>query len=151
LEQKKIFGNYCDSVTASEDVSSGKLWLTQEWSGMSARVIQENPNLKYVIPKEGGAVWIDTFFIPKKAKNKYTAEVFLNYLNRPEVNAKNVNYLKYPSCNFAAKEFIDKDILNNEVIYPTDEVKKRLDPFVDHVNDEEIFEMRTELWQELVN
>jgi len=149
LAQKSITQGYCDYTTASDGAVSGEFWAVEEWSGTAATAIMENSDLSYVIPKEGGASWFDMFAVPKNAKNKYTAEAFLNYLNRPEVNAKNVEYVLYASCNEGAKEFISKDILDNQIIYPSKAVMNRLDSYTDFIVDDEVYKMRNELWDEL--
>ncbi|HSJ56853.1 MAG TPA: spermidine/putrescine ABC transporter substrate-binding protein, partial [Anaerolineae bacterium] len=57
----------------------------------------------------------------------YTAEVFINYLLRPEVGAKITNYTWYGSPNKASQEFIDEEILNEPAIYPPDDVMDKLE------------------------
>lgn len=149
LKQKNIIQGYIDDSATAEAMISGELWAAQQWNGTAAAAILEDPDLTYIIPKEGGASWFDMFAIPKNARNKYTAEVFLNYLNQPKVNAKNVEYVYYASCNEKAREFINKDILDNQIIYPSKAVMSRLDSYSDYSVDDEINKMRNELWDEL--
>ena len=54
------------------------------YSGEALYCQKENPDLEYVIPKEGSNLWIDALVIPKNAQNKKNAEAFINYLCRPE-------------------------------------------------------------------
>ena len=149
LKQKKIVCGYIDDSVSAERMSTGEIWAALQWNGTAAAAIVKDPDIAYVIPKEGAAAWLDMFVVPKNAKNKYTAEKFLDYLNRPEVNALNVKYVYYASCNEAAKQFIDKDILNNEIVYPPKAVMNRLDSYTNYVVDDEIYKMRDELWGEL--
>lgn len=52
------------------------------YSGEALYCQKENPDLEYVIPKEGSNLWIDALVIPKNAQNKKNAEAFINYLCR---------------------------------------------------------------------
>jgi spermidine/putrescine-binding protein len=64
--------------------------------------------------------------IPIGAPNPYTAMVFMNYTQYPEIAAQNAEWVGYATPNNAAKEFIDSDMLGNESVYPTAEVEARL-------------------------
>lgn len=77
-----------------------------------------NPSITYILPKEGALMWNDTFCIPVKSPNKFTAELFLNFLMRAEINAKIVNENLYATPNEAAYSFIKPDIFNNPLIFP---------------------------------
>jgi spermidine/putrescine transport system substrate-binding protein len=98
----------------SEDV-----WLAQEegaglgWSGYE--------NITYVLPEEGPILWGDNFVIPANSPNKYTAELFLDYILRPEVTGEIVNGNYYPMPNEPANAYVDAEILNDPVVYPSNE------------------------------
>jgi spermidine/putrescine transport system substrate-binding protein len=81
-----------------------------------------NPAITYVLPREGALLWNDTFVIPANSPNKVNAELFLNFLMRADINAELVNNNLYATPNEAAFPFIDPEILNNELIYPSNEV-----------------------------
>jgi spermidine/putrescine transport system substrate-binding protein len=82
---------------------------------------EENLPVTYVLPKEGAMLWNDTFIIPVNSPNKVTAELFLNFLMRADINAELANNNLYATPNEAAFPFIDPDILNNELVYPSNE------------------------------
>lgn len=63
------------------------------WSGDAHFVHNDNPDVGFVIPKEGTTVWADTLAIPKGAKHKELAEAFINFLYDPEVSVKTMNTL----------------------------------------------------------
>lgn len=89
------------------------------YSGEAIYTQRENPNLEYVIPKEGTNVWIDSWVIPKNAKNKENAETFINFLCRPDIALMNFEYITYSTPNDAARELIeDDDIRNSEIAFP---------------------------------
>ena len=82
---------------------------------------EENLTVTYVLPKEGALLWNDTFTIPANSPNKYTAELFLNFLMRADINAKITNENLYATPNEAAFAFIEPEILNNPLIFPPNE------------------------------
>jgi spermidine/putrescine transport system substrate-binding protein len=82
---------------------------------------EQNPAIQYVLPVEGALLWNDTFIIPANSPNQYTAELFLNFLMRPEINAMIVNENLYATPNEAAYPFIEPEILNNPVIFPANQ------------------------------
>ena len=63
--------------------------------------------------------------IPADAPHPKNANLFLNYMMRPEVIAAATNYTYYANANVPAKEFVNKEILDDPAIYPTEEVLKR--------------------------
>ena len=89
------------------------------YSGEAIYTQKENPNLEYVIPKEGSNIWIDSWVIPKNAEHKENAEKFINFLCRPDIALKNFEYITYSTPNDAARALIeDEDIRNSEIAFP---------------------------------
>jgi len=121
LKQKPLVKAYT-SDTYVDFLKSGDLWLAQGYSGDVFQVIKENKSIQYIIPKEGTEIWVDNMCIPKGAKNKDTAELFIDFLMRPEVSAENSNSTWYANPNIASKKFIKPEIINNPGIYPPKEV-----------------------------
>lgn len=100
------------------------------YSGEALYTQFENPDLEYVIPKEGSNIWIDSWVIPKNAKNKENAEKFLDFLCRPEIALMNFDYITYSTPNTAARELIeDEAIRNSTVAFPTDEMLSGCEAF----------------------
>ncbi|MUG47070.1 ABC transporter substrate-binding protein [Paenibacillus woosongensis] len=80
-------------------------WIGTVWSGDASVIASDNPDVAYVVPKEGGTIWADNYAIPQDAKNKELAEKFINYMLEPEVSAKNYESIGYSDPNIKAKEF----------------------------------------------
>lgn len=78
----------------------------------------ENEAISYVFPEEGALLWGDNFVIPANSSRQYTAELFLNFLLRPEISAQITNQKYYATANEAARAFIDPAILNDPIIFP---------------------------------
>ena len=127
LKQKPLLRGYEDSIIIMNDLISEKLWAGHVYSGDGSFAAAENENIEYLIPKEGGFVWVDNLLIPVGAQHKYTAEVFINYMLRPDVSAKIANYLWYANTNEAARKFTNPEILEDASLYPSEEVKKKLE------------------------
>ena len=89
----------CDTDTIKQKFIAEEAWIGTMWSGDASFSYLENPDIAFVIPKEGAVIWADTFAIPKGAKNKELAEAFINYLYDPEVSAKNYEYIGYNDPN----------------------------------------------------
>ena len=85
-------------------------------------------DIRYVIPREGALMWFDTLAIPADAAHPGNAHAFINYLLRPEVAAANSNFVKYATANTAALAQVNEELRNDAGIYPTPEVKERLQP-----------------------
>jgi len=126
IQQKQWVYAY-DAEQYEDLLSADEVVMVHAWSGDIFMVAEEDERLWYAIPQEGGTIWADNLCIPTTAPNKYTAEVFINYLLRPDVAAKNSNYTWYASPNAAATEYIDAEILEEPAIYPPPDVMERLE------------------------
>jgi len=116
--------NYIQALAAEEVV------IAHAWSGGTALARSENPNVAYVIPKEGGAIYMDNMSIPVDAPNPYTAEVFINYLLNPEIGAQLSNYIYYFTPNAAAEPLLDEiytELLTSGGMMVDDEILSRLE------------------------
>jgi spermidine/putrescine transport system substrate-binding protein len=114
--------------TGQNLLDQGQVDLAVEWSGDIFQIMEENPDIRYSIPKEGTVVWIDNISIAKDAPHKEMAEKFMNFLLEPEISAKISNFLKYSSPNQTAidKGLIAKEDLANKAIYPAKETFEKL-------------------------
>ncbi len=121
IEQKELVRTY-SSETYIDLLKSGDIWIAYGWSGDIYQVARENPDVIYVIPEEGTYVWVDNMAIPKGARNRYTAEKFIDYVLRPDVGAGISNYTWYSTPNDVAKPLIEDHMLEDPGVYPPDEV-----------------------------
>jgi putrescine transport system substrate-binding protein len=105
-------------------LASGEICLVVGFSGdikqsqKRAAEAKNGVDIAYVIPKEGAQLWFDNLAIPRDARNVDAALAFINYLQKPEVAAKNSNFISYANGNLASQKFIDKAILDDRSIYP---------------------------------
>ena len=125
LTQKPLVKQY--KSEAEELLIAGDVVMAHCWSGDAFRAAAARPSIRYIIPKEGSSQFIDTVCIPKSAPHKDLAEKFINYLLRPEVNAKITIFTKYGTCVPAAKEHLPEELQKHEFIYPPAEVMESLE------------------------
>ena len=108
-------------------LASGEICLVLGWSGdikqaqKRAAEAKAGVEIGYSIPKGGAQMWFDNLAIPKDARNIAEAHVFIDYLLRPEVAAKNSNFISYANGNLASQRLIDKSVFDDRTVYP-DEV-----------------------------
>ena len=104
-------------------------------------------DLEYVIPEEGTNLWLDSWVIPKNAKNKENAEKWIDFMCRPEIAKANFEYITYPTPNKGAFELLDEDMQNNKAVFPD----------IDSLKDSEVYQylgddtdaIYNELWKEV--
>lgn len=109
--QKKLLAKY-DSESFEDSLASGETVLAHGWSGEFAVAASENPDIRFVLPREGAVIFVDNLAIPTSSKNTAAAHAFINYLLRPEVAARVANYSLYGSSNLAALPMIEESVKN---------------------------------------
>jgi putrescine transport system substrate-binding protein len=113
-------------------LATGEICLVVGWSGdiIQARArAEESRNgveIGYAVPKEGAQMFFDNLAIPADAPHVAEAHALINYLYRPDVAAKNSNYLGYANGNLASQKLIDPKILGDKTIYPDDAMLAKL-------------------------
>jgi len=120
LKQKKNITAFAPD-NGQDLLLSGEVDLVMEWSGDILQVMEEDKDLAYVLPKEGGLRWEDTLCIPKGGPNPDNAHALINYILDGKVGASIAEFILYATPNKAAKEFLSEDYLNNPAIFPTPE------------------------------
>jgi spermidine/putrescine transport system substrate-binding protein len=103
---------------------AGEVDLAMEWNGDILQAMDEDDDIGYVVPKEGGLLWEDTLCIPKGAENIENAHTLINFLLDAEVGAGIADYVYYATPNAAAKALMSADYLENPAIFPSAETTK---------------------------
>jgi putrescine transport system substrate-binding protein len=128
---------YIRSIHSSqyiEDLANGEVCIAVGYSGDilqaqdRAEEAGKDADIRYSIPKEGALMWFDTLAIPADAPHPGNAHAFIDYLLRADVAAANSNFVYYANANAAATALIDAELRDDPGIYPTPEVKERLQP-----------------------
>jgi len=119
--QKPLVRSY--EVDAYKDMmASGEALLSLCWSGDAVLLKDEHANLAYAIPEEGTNVWVDCMVVPKSSKHKREAELFIDYMMRPEVNAACALEVGYSTANAEAMKLLPEEIREDRAAYPEGDV-----------------------------
>jgi putrescine transport system substrate-binding protein len=102
-------GEICFVVGFSGDIKQAQKRAAEAKGGVA---------IGYAIPKEGAQLWFDNLAIPKDSPDVAEAHALINYLLKPEVAAKNTNFIAYANGNLASQKFVDYSILDDRTIYP---------------------------------
>ncbi|RKD27183.1 spermidine/putrescine transport system substrate-binding protein [Caminicella sporogenes DSM 14501] len=130
IKQKPLVLAYVvDEV--KDKMVSGEAALAVVWAGDAVAMKEENPDLEFVVPKEGSNFFVDAMVIPKTSKHKKEAEMFINFMCEPEIAFKNTDYIKYSTPHTEARKMLDPKVANDPVAYPSDEVLKRCEVYKD--------------------
>jgi putrescine transport system substrate-binding protein len=113
-------------------LATGEICLVVGWSGdviqarSRAEEAKSGVEIGYTIPKEGAEMFFDNLAIPADAKNVAEAHELINYLYRPEVAARNSDFLSYANGNFPSQKFINPKVTSDKTIYPDETTQLRL-------------------------
>jgi spermidine/putrescine transport system substrate-binding protein len=120
LLQLKPSLTYVDADTqkAIPTLLSGEAVVMVGWGNDALSARNENDNVAYLLPEEGTILWGESFVIPANSPNKHTAELFLNFLLRPEISAQITNENRYATANETAYSLIDPAIFTDPIVFP---------------------------------
>lgn len=105
--------------------------LAVVWSGDAVYMKRENPDLEYVIPKEGSNIWYDSMVIPKTSQNKELAEKFIDFMCRKDIAFKNADYIGYSTPHKEAREMLPQELVSDPAYYPAEGALENSEVFID--------------------
>ncbi len=132
---------------ARDEVVAGNAAMAVVYSGEAFLGHLYNPDLRYVVPKEGSNVWVDSWVVTKNCTNTEAARKFLDYICRPDVATANFEYIYYSTPNDAVIKDMDNELKQDHAIIPPDDVIANCE--VCTQTDEATTELYNELWKEL--
>ena len=137
-----------DSDQFDDLLASGESLMAHGWNGDFLVAQEDNEDVAYTIPEEGGVIWIDNACILADItpERKAAAEMFLNFLLRPDIGAMLSDYNYYASPNAAAEANLDPEFLDDPTVYPPAEVRSKLQ-YIRPVGEAESIYQR--LWDEV--
>ena len=106
------------ATDAHSELLTGQVAAAVTYNGDAAALRRHNAQVVYVIPREGGALWLDFLAIAAHAQHPALATAFLDFINRPEVAARNAQDLAYATANLAAERLLPAQMRHDPVIYP---------------------------------
>jgi spermidine/putrescine transport system permease protein len=120
-----------DSDSPKTSLLNGDVALGVVWAGEGAILLNEDEKFKWIIPAEGAHLFVDSLAIPKSAKHVKNAELFINYVLRPDVSAKISEAFPYLNPNVAARELLTPAQRNNPASFPTADQLANMQTFKD--------------------
>jgi putrescine transport system substrate-binding protein len=128
-------GEICLVVGFSGDIKQAQKRAAEAKGGVE---------IGYAIPQEGAQLWFDNLAIPRDAPNVAAAHPLIDFLLKPEVAARNTNFISYANGNLASQKFIDQSILDDRTIYPDAATMARLYTIIAH--DQKTQRLINQLW-----
>ena len=121
-EQRPLVQQYVmDQIYAT--MQNEEAYIAAYYAGDCMLMMEENPDLAFYLPEhQGFNLFTDAMCIPKCAKEKDAAELFINFLCDPEISGANMDYICYASPISEAKEHMEDYLAQSEIVYPSEEV-----------------------------
>jgi spermidine/putrescine transport system substrate-binding protein len=135
-----IVRKYYDNSYA-DALAKGDIWITMAWSGDIFQLQANNPDLRFVVPQEGGILWVDNMCIPTNAKHPIDAMALMNFVYQPKIAAMLSESINYICPVPAAKDVITQDaaaaknkddkasltrVANSPLVFPTPDMLSRV-------------------------
>lgn len=130
LAQKPLVKIY-ESDLGTQTIANGETSVNMIWSGEGLNLQAENPNLVYVVPKEGANFWIDSLCIPKNAANIDGAEKFINFVSDKDSALRIADEIGYTTPNAKAREEQPDSVKNNPNAYMPKSIMDRCEIYKD--------------------
>ena len=134
LHAMRPYVRYVDSSRYIDMLANGDICLVMGWSGDvkqahdRAQEAGKGIELAYTIPREGAIANYDVLAIPADAPHVRNAHLFINFLLRPEIAARNSNFIKFANPVLPDIQPLDPAVRNDPGVYPPAEVRARLTP-----------------------
>jgi spermidine/putrescine transport system substrate-binding protein len=127
IAAKKRSVGFDGSVGVKNKVLGKTAQLGMVYSGEGVRAMTENEKFVYFVPKEGSIAWVDNLAVLARAPHRDLAEQFINFILEPKVGARLSTFTQFATPNAAARQFMDKEDLEDPAAYPPPETMARLE------------------------
>ncbi|WP_346837506.1 extracellular solute-binding protein [Microbulbifer sp. SAOS-129_SWC] len=154
LAKVRLYVTDFDSGHYVEDLASGKHCMVHGWNGdilqaqQQARKAGKPFEIRYIMPKEGFPLWIDTVAMPANAPHKDAAYKLMEYLLRPKVIAEISNETQFANANTEARQYVDETLRANPIVYPDPQALGNT--WSPEATDPGVLALRHKLWDRIV-
>ena len=146
-EQKKVVQAYVmDEIF--DKMGAGEAIIAPYYAGDAVTLMDEYEDLGFVIPDSGTNLFIDAVCIPKGCRNKEAAEMYINFLNEPDVAYAIADFIGYSTPNQKAYEMLDDEVKNDGISYLDDDYIEEKTTVFCNLSDEANQKMQT-LWTDM--
>ncbi|NET61809.1 MAG: spermidine/putrescine ABC transporter substrate-binding protein, partial [Symploca sp. SIO2E6] len=147
MELKPNIASFTSDAWRSQ-ILSGDLLVAMCYSDGANEVMQENPDLEYVLPQSGSSLWMDNLVIPKNAPNLEGAYAWINFMLQPDVAAQICQRLSFATPNQEAFNSLPPEVRDNQSLFPPN-------PAISHCESiapvEEVSEVYDRYWTKLTS
>lgn len=147
IEQRKTVNPIYGVDNGTTMIPAGETNINMIWSGEGLNLQEENPNLVYIVPKEGANFWIDSLCITSNAQNVEGAEKFINFVSDKESALRIADEIGYTTPNKEARLEQPEDVQHNPNAYMTKEIMDRCEIYKDF--DLKTKQMYDDAWTEI--
>ena len=146
ISQRPLLKHYSSSAYM-DGLVSGELVIAMAWSGDVLQAAKDNPQLEYVVPKEGSFMWMDSLCLIKGSEHREDTLRLVDHLLSPEGAAEIANAVRYASPNAAARPHLDPALLKDSRVFPSPAIASRLS-FHD-ILDSETSQLWSKTWSDV--
>jgi spermidine/putrescine transport system substrate-binding protein len=107
------------SRDANSALVNGQVAMSMMYNGGALMLQQYHDDIAFVLPKEGGNIWVDYVSVLSGSVNKAAAKQFINFLNEPEIAARLAQFVYFATPNLAAEALLPAELKGDPVIYPS--------------------------------
>lgn len=126
LAQKPYVKGYSYvSLGEQSELLDGRAWVAMMYNGDALALQARNPSIAYLVPEEGGEIWLDYLVVLASSPRQDLAKAFVNFVNEPPNAARNARYVHYATPNKTAEQWLPAEFLKDPCIYPSEEVLRR--------------------------
>ncbi len=146
-KQKPVVQSYVMDEIFNK-MEGGSAALAPYYAGDAITMAENNPDLKFAIPKEGTNRFIDSMVVFKGTKHKKEAELFINFMCETEIGLANSEVTGYSTPLKNVYDALDDDVKNNKIAYPDQSVLEKCESFKNLPT--ETNKLMDELWMEII-
>ena len=127
VDQKNLVQAYVmDEIF--DKMGGGEAALAPYYAGDALVMMEDNPDLDFVVPAEGTNIYVDAMCIPKGSKNREAAEMFINFMCETKVALANCEYIMYSTPHTEAFKYLDEET-QNSISYPSEEILEKAEAY----------------------
>ncbi len=127
-------------------MENGEATMMLAWAGDAMLMTANNPDLAFVIPQEGTNLFVDAMVIPKESQNIENAHKYIDFLSRPDIAARNAEYVGYSTPIEEARQQLPAEIKDSEIAYPDKSLFETMEMFNDPGDMVEVY---SRIWTEV--
>jgi spermidine/putrescine transport system substrate-binding protein len=96
-----------------------EILVAMSYSSDAAQLAQNMPNVRFVMPREGGLIWADYLVVPTASRHQALAFEFLSYLSDPQVAARQARYNRTAPASSQARALLPAALRQDPTMYPS--------------------------------